>query len=101
MAKKSKIARNIQRMKCVAQYAERRAELKSVIRSGSSSEEDKDEARAKLRKLPKNSSRIRIRNRCELTGRPRGFYRKFGLSRLALRDKALKGELPGVTKSSW
>ena len=101
MAKKSKIAKNLQRMELVARYAERRLELNKIIRSGASSEEEKEEARAKLAGLPRDSNPIRIRNRCALTGRPRGFYRKFGLSRLALRDKALKGELPGVTKSSW
>ena len=101
MAKKSKIAKNLQRIELVQRYAKRRVELNEVIRSGAASEEDKEEARAKLAKLPKDSNPIRIRNRCVLTGRPRGYYRKFGLSRLALRDKALKGELPGVTKSSW
>ena len=101
MAKKSKIAKNLQRIDMVKRYAERRAELNSVIRSSRSSDESKDEARTKLAKLPRDSSPIRVRNRCALTGRPRGFYRKFGLCRLALREKALKGELPGVTKSSW
>lgn len=101
MAKTSKIARNQQRMDCVKKYAAKRAELKAVINSGKTSDEDKDEARRKLSALPRNSSPIRIRNRCLLTGRPRAFYRKFGLCRLELRKKALSGELPGVTKASW
>ncbi len=101
MAKKSKVAKNLKRIEIVKRYAARRMELNKVIRSGHASEEDKDEARARLAKLPKNSNPIRVRNRCALTGRPRGYYRKFGLSRMALRDKALQGELPGVTKSSW
>ena len=101
MAKKSKIARNKQREALVEQYMPIRKELYAVLKSGASSEEEKELAQAKLRKLPKNSSPVRLRNRCMLTGRPRGFYRKFGLCRLELRRKALAGELPGVTKSSW
>ena len=101
MAKKSKIARNEQRKKKVEQYAGKRAELKGILASQSVSDEEKEEAAVKLRKLPRDSSPTRIRNRCLLSGRPRGFYRKFGLSRLALRERALRGELPGVTKSSW
>lgn len=101
MAKKSKIAKNKQRMATVARYAERRAELKKTIRSASSSEDEKDEAMAALHRLPRNANPVRLRNRCELTGRPRGYYRKFGLGRIALREKALAGELPGVTKASW
>ena len=85
----------------VRRYAARRTELNSIIRSGKSSDEDKEEARGILAKLPRDSNPIRVRNRCALTGRPRAYYRKFGLCRHALREKALKGELPGVTKSSW
>ncbi|MFN8391537.1 MAG: 30S ribosomal protein S14 [Bdellovibrionota bacterium] len=101
MAKKSKVIKNEKRRKMVKQYAAKRAELKEILASQKTSPEEKEAAGKKLRKLPRDSSRTRIRNRCELTGRPRAFYRKFGLSRLALRDRAMKGELPGVTKSSW
>ena len=85
----------------VERFAERRAELKKIIRSSDSGEEEKYEAWQRLRKLPRDASPTRVRNRCVLTGRPRGFYRRFGLSRLALRERALLGELPGVTKASW
>ena len=101
MAKKSKIAKNKQRVELVARYAARRAELKEIIRSPQTSDEDREEAFVKLRKLPRDSSRTRVRRRCELTGRPRGNYRRFGLCRIALRERALSGELPGVTKASW
>ena len=101
MAKKSKIARNKQRMEVVARYASLRKELKETIRKASSTDEEREAAWDKLRNLPRNASPTRVRNRCHLTGRPRGVYRKFGLGRIALRDKALRGELPGVTKASW
>ena len=101
MAKKSKVVRNNQRKACVKKYAAKRAELREILKSGRASDDDKDEARRKLQALPRNASPSRIRNRCELTGRPRAFYRKFGLCRLELRKKALAGELPGVTKASW
>ena len=101
MAKKSKIAKNEQRKKKVLAYAKKRAELRAILRSTSASDEEKDAARVKLQKLPRDANPIRVKNRCMLTGRPRGYYRKFGLSRIALREKAVRGELPGVTKSSW
>ena len=101
MAKKSKIVRNQQRKATVAKFAERRMELKQTLRSADASYEEKELAAKKLRKLPRDSSATRIRNRCELTGRARGYYKKFGLCRNMLRDRAMKGELPGVTKSSW
>jgi small subunit ribosomal protein S14 len=101
MAKKSKIVKNEKRKKTVQQYAARREELKETLRSMKASPEEKEIAAKKLRKLPRDSSATRIVNRCQLTGRPRAYYRKFGLSRLALRERAMKGELPGVTKSSW
>jgi small subunit ribosomal protein S14 len=85
----------------VAKYAEKRDKLKEVIRNPYSTPADVETASQKLRKLPRNSSATRIRNRCYLTGRPRAFLRKFGLSRIAMRDLALKGDLPGVVKSSW
>ncbi|MCB0346351.1 MAG: 30S ribosomal protein S14 [Bdellovibrionales bacterium] len=101
MAKKSKISKNLQRIAMVKRYAERRAELKELIRSPQTSDDEREEALRKFHALPRNSSRSRIRNRCHLTGRPRGNYRKFGLCRIKVREKALSGELPGVTKSSW
>ena len=101
MAKTSKIERNKQRIAMVAKYAETRAKLKEAIRSPHSSWEEREDAKAKLQSLPRNSSKIRIKNRCFLTGRARGYYRKFGLGRSMVRLKALQGLLPGVTKSSW
>lgn len=101
MAKTSKIAKNAQRKRLVAKYADLRKELKEVIRSPNASEEDKDAAWAKLRSLPRDSNPNRIRNRCQFTGRPRGNYRKFGISRVVFRDMALRGEIPGVKKASW
>ncbi|MCB9547622.1 MAG: 30S ribosomal protein S14 [Myxococcales bacterium] len=101
MAKKSKIAKNEQRKKLVARYARRRAELVAISKDPNASFEDKIAAQTALGKLPRNSSATRVVNRCVLTGRPRAYYRKFGLSRIALRDEALKGNLPGVVKASW
>ena len=101
MAKKSKIAKNEQRKAIVARYAERRAALVAVVKDPSTSFKEKLEAQAQIAKLPRDSAKIRIKNRCVMTGRPRGYYRKFGLSRIALREEALKGNLPGVTKASW
>ena len=101
MAKKSKIAKNEQRAELVARYAERRAELKEIIRSPKSSAEERDAAVVALQKLPRDSSATRLRNRDVSDGRPRAYYRKFGLSRVKLREMAHRGELPGVTKSSW
>lgn len=101
MAKKSKINRNEQRKQTVAKYAERRKALKATIKNPATSPADRDLAYKALRKLPRDASPIRVRNRCAVTGRPRGYYRKFGLSRIALRELALSGELPGVTKASW
>nr|XP_061800921.1 small ribosomal subunit protein uS14-like [Nerophis lumbriciformis] len=91
--------RDGQRM--VEQYRERRTELKAIIKDPNTPEDERDLAFLNLQKLPRNSSPVRVRNRCVLTGRPRGYYRKFGLSRIALRDLALRGELPGVIKASW
>jgi len=89
------------RKKKVVQYAERRAALKKIINSPESSVEAVDEAVMKLQKLPRDASAVRVRNRCSQTGRPRGFLRKFGISRIALRELALEGQIPGVVKSSW
>ncbi len=101
MAKKSKIVRERKLIKNVQKYASLRADLKNVIKNPNSSFEERESAIAKLDKLPKSSSRIRIRNRCFKTGRPRGVIRRFKLSRLSFREMALKGEIPGVTKASW
>ena len=101
MAKISKIVKNEQRKRTVAKYATRRAGLKKIINNPKSSIEEVDEAIVKLQKMPRNASQIRVRNRCSQTGRPRGFLRKFGISRVSLRDLALKGQIPGVVKSSW
>jgi small subunit ribosomal protein S14 len=101
MARTSKIARNEHRKRVVEKYRAQRLELKSIIKDSRIPEDQRDEAYRALRKLPRDASPIRVRNRCVVTGRPRGYYRKFGLSRIALRDLALRGDLPGVTKSSW
>lgn len=101
MAKKSKITRNEQRRAVVARYAERRAELKAVVRSPRSTPEDKAAAVSALQAMPRDASPTRIRNRDVVDGRPRGYFRAFGLSRVRLREMAHRGELPGVRKSSW
>ncbi|WP_422000258.1 30S ribosomal protein S14 [Reyranella sp.] len=101
MAKTSSVEKNKRRTKMVKQYAAKRAKLKSDAVDDKLTPEERFSARLKLAKLPRNSSATRIRNRCELTGRPRAVYRKFKLSRLALRQLASLGALPGVVKSSW
>lgn len=101
MATKAKIATNEKKKKLVAKYAAKRAALKAVILDPKAPDAEKSAAVAKLNALPRNSCRNRVRNRCALTGRPRAVYRKFGLSRIAIRDKGLAGEIPGLTKSSW
>lgn len=101
MAKKSKIARDAQRREVVARYAEVRRELKRVSTSPHVSEAERSEAMAALRRLPRNASPTRLRNRDLVDGRPRGHLGKFGLSRVRFREMAHRGELPGVTKSSW
>ncbi|WP_405496403.1 30S ribosomal protein S14 [Streptomyces sp. NBC_00096] len=101
MAKQSKIAQNEKRKAVVARYAARRAELKEAIRRPSSTETERAAARAELRKQPRNASATRVRNRDSVDGRPRGHLRKFGLSRVRMREQAHAGFLPGVTKSSW
>lgn len=101
MAKKSMIAKNEQRKVIVARYAERRAELKKTIRDPNTSDADREMAQVELRKQPRDASATRVRNRDGIDGRPRGHLRKFGLSRVKFRDLAHRGELPGVTKSSW
>ncbi|WP_459611086.1 30S ribosomal protein S14 [Corynebacterium urogenitale] len=101
MAKKSKIAKNEQRKEIVARYAERRAELKAIIKNPNTSDEDRMEAQWELNRQPRNASPVRVRNRDAADGRPRGYLRKFGLSRVRVRQMAHRGELPGVRKSSW
>ncbi|WP_327093848.1 30S ribosomal protein S14 [Nocardia vinacea] len=101
MAKKSKIARNEQRKEIVARHAARRAELKELIRKPTTSEEHRAEAQSALQRLPRDASPVRLRNRDAADGRPRGHLRKFGLSRVRVREMAHRGELPGVHKSSW
>ncbi len=101
MATKAKIAANNKRKKVVERYRARRAELKGYTKDLSLSQADRQQASMELSKLPRDASPTRVRNRCIVTGRPRGYYRKFGLSRIALRELALRGELPGVIKASW
>ena len=101
MAKKSKIAKNLERHKVVDRYAEKRKELKLIIKNPKTSIEEKRLAYMQIEKMPRDANPIRIRNRCNLTGRPRGYYRKFGLSRISLRELALLGRVPGVKKASW
>jgi small subunit ribosomal protein S14 len=101
MAKKSMIQREIKRAKLVAKYAEKRAELKAIVRNVNSTDEERRAAQAKLNAMPRDASPTRQRNRCSITGRPHGVYRKFGLGRNKLREGAMKGEIPGLTKASW
>lgn len=101
MAKTSVIERQLKREKTVAKYAKKRAELKAIIADENASEEARWEARLSLQKLPRNASPTRLRNRCRITGRPRGVYRKFGLGRNKLREHAMQGNIPGLVKASW
>ncbi len=101
MAKKSMIERELKRSKLVAKYAKKRAELKAIIRDVNSSDEERLNAQAKLNAMPRDASPTRQRNRCAITGRPHGVYRKFGLARNKLREAAMRGEIPGLTKASW
>jgi len=101
MAKKSQVNRNAKREKMVARYAAKRAALKAVTENMSVPPEERFDAQLKLAKLPRNSSKVRIHHRCELSGRPKGYYRKLKLSRIALRELANFGQVPGMTKASW
>lgn len=101
MAKRALINRDQKRRKMVAKFAARRAALLATINDPRQSDETRAEARAKFQQLPRDASPVRLRNRCELTGRPRGVYRKFGLGRSKLREIAMRGEIPGVIKASW
>ena len=101
MAKGCMVNRELRRQKMVARYASKRAELKLAAKDETLSVEDRFKARLKLAKLPRNSSATRLHNRCLVTGRPKAFYRKLKMSRIALRDLASRGEIPGMVKSSW
>jgi len=101
MAKKSMVERNKKRERMVAQYATKRAELKKILSSPDTTDEEFYQAQRKLTKLPRNSSPVRLRNRCSITGRPRAYLRKYGVSRITFRELATQGRIPGVTKSSW
>ena len=101
MAKLSLINREKKREALVAKYAAKRAELAAIIQDQSKSEDERYEARLKLQQLPRNANPTRLRNRCQLTGRPRGTFRQFGLGRIKLRDAAMSGEIPGLVKASW
>ncbi|MBK7416628.1 MAG: 30S ribosomal protein S14 [Dechloromonas sp.] len=101
MAKLALINREEKRRKTVAQFAKKRAALEAIIENASLSDEERFEARLKMQALPRNSSPSRLRNRCALTGRPRGVFRKFGLCRHKIRELAFNGEIPGVVKASW
>jgi len=101
MAKTSIINREKRKEKMVAKYAAKRAEIKRILRDPKSSVEDKEAAQVKMQKLPRDASPCRLRNRCRITGRPHGYYRKFGLSRTKLREAAMRGDIPGLVKASW
>ncbi|ROR34837.1 30S ribosomal protein S14 [Inmirania thermothiophila] len=101
MAKKSVIAREAKRQRLAERYARKRAELKAVIRDPKTDAEQRRWAIEQLQRIPRNASPVRLRNRCGLTGRPRGYYRKFGLARNKLREAAMRGDVPGLVKASW
>jgi small subunit ribosomal protein S14 len=101
MAKIALTNRERKRRETVKKYAARRAELMAIAQNPKHSEDERMDARAKLQQLPRNASPVRLRNRCKLTGRPRGTFRKFGLARNKLREIAMRGEIPGLTKASW
>ena len=101
MAKLSLINRELKREALVKKYSKKRAELTALINDQSKSAEDRYQARLKIQQLPRNANPTRLRNRCEITGRPRGTYRKFGLARGKLREVAMRGEVPGIVKASW
>ncbi len=101
MPKTSAIERNKKRIRLVAKFAKQRAELKAILKNPATTDEAFFAAQKKLQKLPKNALPVRIRNRCSMSGRPRGYRRKFGVSRIQFRELALAGKIPGVIKSSW
>ncbi|MFL0796024.1 MAG: 30S ribosomal protein S14 [Cellvibrionaceae bacterium] len=101
MAKLSMIAREAKRTKAVNKYAAKRAELKAIIKNPNTSDDDRWDAQLKLQKLPRDASPVRQQRRCRITGRPHAVYRKFGLSRIKLREAAMRGDVPGLVKASW
>ena len=101
MAKKSMVAREDKRARTVAKYASKRAKLKEIIGDGNADDDARWEAQVALQKLPRNANPVRQRRRCQITGRPHGVYRKFGLCRNKLREAAMRGDVPGLVKSSW
>ncbi|PIE83257.1 MAG: 30S ribosomal protein S14 [Candidatus Contendobacter odensis] len=101
MAKKSMINRELKRSRMIGRYADQRARLKAIIRNPQSSPEERQDAQLRLQKLPRDSCPVRGHNRCRLTGRPHGFYRKFGLGRNKLREATMRGDVPGLHKASW
>jgi len=101
MAKKSMINRELKRVQKVQKYAEKRAALKETIRDPNTDDDARLEAQRKLRALPRDASPVRVQRRCRLTGRPHGYYRKFGLGRNKLREAAMRGDIPGLRKASW
>jgi len=101
MAKTSSIQKNLKRIRLVKKFSKKRAALKEIINNKKLPLTERFEAQLKLAKIPRNSAKVRIRNRCEITGRPHGFYRKLRISRIALRELASSGKIPGMTKSSW
>ena len=101
MAKLALINRDAKRRAVVKKYAQKRAELLAILKDPRATDEARDEARAKFQALPRDSSPVRLRNRCAITGRPRGTFRKFGLARNKIREIAMRGEIPGMTKASW
>jgi small subunit ribosomal protein S14 len=101
MAKASSIQRNLKRQRLTERYAAERAEIKATLANPNTTDEEFFVAQRKMAKLPRNSAKVRVRNRCNLTGRPRAYIRRFGLSRITFRELALAGKIPGVTKSSW
>lgn len=101
MAKKSMIAREARRVRTVQRYTKKRIELKAILQNPNSSDEEREAARIKLQSLPRDASPTRLRNRCNLTGRPHGYFRKFGLARNKLREHTMQGDVPGLSKASW
>ena len=101
MAKACMVNREIKRIRLVKKHASKRAELKAMIKDTSLSEDERKAAREKLNKMPRDASPVRVRNRCNITGRPHGYYRKFGLARNKLREAAMRGDVPGLVKASW
>lgn len=101
MAKKSMVERQQRRLRIVKRFAEKRAEYRKILRNPHSTDAEKESAQLKLQALPRDASPVRLRNRCAISGRPQGYYRKFGLARNKLREATMRGEIPGLSKASW